>query len=68
MKGKLLIIYFMIGLIIVFCCNQLMYANKKLNNTTEVNSINYEIVYVNGNKYIVFKNSSGSDIEVIKAY
>lgn len=37
------------------------------NNTNMVTrSVYTETVYVNGQSYIVFSNSSGSDIEVIK--
>lgn len=63
---------------IIGCCmgfalsasSQKTYAAPKPNitNVQNVQGVNYkyEVAYINGSKYIIFSNMSGSDIEVIK--
>lgn len=47
-------------------------ANAESPKTTSVQAVSnvqrvsYETIYVNGHKYVVFTNGSGSDIEVVK--
>ena len=43
-------------------------TSPDITNVQNVQGVNYkyEVAYINGSKYIIFSNMSGSDIEVIK--
>lgn len=65
------ILYFIYGVIftaIILISTQLVIANptkiENVSGVTEVNGVRYETVWVAGNRFLVFSNSSGSDIEV----
>ncbi len=69
MKKQVIYIYFIIGLIIGFFGNQLVFAykNSKVNKIENLSgSVSYETIYVDGQRYLIFKNASGTDIEVFR--
>lgn len=65
-KGIIIALFIIFGFILGIT-TQSINASPNINNTQNLQSVNYkyEIVYINGTKYIIFSNGSGSDIEVI---
>jgi hypothetical protein len=37
---------------------------KGVSGVSETTGVRYEVIYANGSRFLVFSNSSGSDIEV----
>ena len=53
-----------ISIVLAFLISSVKPANAAIKGVSEMTGVRYETVYVGGNRFLVFSNSTGSDIEV----